>query len=144
MAIDKNERSYAQVKFVKPKRKKRTEPFIMIDSKILNSSAYKDLSYSARSVLVEVLNFFTGSNNGRIWISPSVLSDRGFSKNTATRAYKELITHGFIYMTRRGGNQRGGCSWFALTWHDIKKVDGQYLDNFCRDAYLKWAPSPKK
>lgn len=121
-------------------RKRQTEPFIQISSLILNSSAYKDLSFSARSMLVEVLNFYNGINNGSIWVTKKVLKDRGFSKNTATSALKELTTHGFIYMTRRGGNLNGGCSWYAITWLKINRVDGQHLENFIPNAYQKWQP----
>ncbi|QWD84054.1 hypothetical protein ICU98_03025 [Polynucleobacter sp. MWH-P3-07-1] len=143
MGADVNERSYKKDKFSKHKQKKRTDPFVMIGSEILNSSAYKDLSYSGRSMLVELLHFYSGTNNGQIWIAPTMLDERGFSKNTATRALKELRVHGFIYMTKRGGNLRGGCSWFALTWRPIDRSDGQHLENYRPNAYLKWAKSPE-
>lgn len=120
------------------KKRKFKEPFVMIGSEILNSTSYTSLSFSARSMLVEVLHFYTGINNGCIWISPDVLASRGFSKNTVTKALKELRIHGFLYMTKRGGNQRGGCSWFALTWLPINKVEGQYLGSFISNAYRQW------
>ncbi|WP_155763415.1 hypothetical protein [Polynucleobacter asymbioticus] len=94
--------------------------------------------------LIEVLHYYTGKNNGRIWLAPLVLAERGFSKNTATRALKELREHGFIYMTKRGGNQRGGCSWFALTWLKIDKAEGQHLEHFKKSAYLFWESQSKK
>ena len=93
-------------------RKKQCEPFIQISSVLLNSPAYQDLSFSARSMLIELLHFHNGRNNGYIFISKAVLKARGFSKNTATKSLKELTSHGFIYMTRRGGNINGGCSWY--------------------------------
>lgn len=125
------------------KHRKQVEPFIQISSLILNSDAYKDLGFSARSMLIEILNFYNGLNNGSIWISKEVLKQRGFSKNTATRALKELISHGFIYMTRRGGNLNGGCSWYAITWLKINRVEGQHLENFIPNAYQKWQPIKK-
>lgn len=141
MAIDKLERAYSKDK---PMGKKQSEPFVMLGSEMLNSPAYRALSFSARSMLIEVLHYYSGKNNGRIWLAPLVLSERGFSKNTASRALKELREHGFIYMTKRGGNQRGGCSWFALTWLKIDKAEGQHLENFKKSAYLFWEPQPKK
>ena len=141
MAIDKLERAYSKDR---PMTKKQSEPFVMLGSEMLNSDAYRDLTFSARAMLIEVLHYYTGKNNGRIWLAPIVLSERGFSKNTASRALKELREHGFIYMTRRGGNQRGGCSWFALTWLKIDKAEGQHLENFKKSAYLLWEPKPKK
>jgi len=121
-------------------RKKRTEPFILIDSEILNSSAYLDLSFSARSMLVEVLNFHNGRNNGSIWITKKVLEERGFSRNTATKALKELRVHGFLYMTKKGGNIAGGCSWHAITWLRINRAEGQRLENYIPKAYKNWKP----
>lgn len=128
----------------RPRRgKKQTEPFIQISSLVLNSAAYKDLSFSARSMLNEMLNFHNGINNGSIWITKEVLKQRGFSKNTSTKALKELTSHGFIYMTRRGGNLNGGCSWYAITWLKINRVEGQHLENFIPNAYAKWQPIKK-
>ena len=123
--------------------KKQTEPFIQISSLILNSDAYKDLSFSARSMLNEILNFHNGINNGSIWITKEVLKQRGFYKNTSTSALKELTIHGFIYMTRRGGNLNGGCSWYAITWLKINRVEGQHLENFIPNAYAKWQSNKK-
>jgi len=124
--------------------KKQKEPFIQISSVILNSDAYKDLSFSARSMLIEMVHFHNGRNNGSIFIAKKVLAARGFSKNTATKALKELLIHGFIYMTKRGGNIKGGCSYFALTWETIKKGEGQSLSNFKPHAYKVWEGKEKK
>ena len=139
MAVDKLERGYT-----KPSKKKRVEPFVLIPSEVLISTAYIDLSFSASSMLVEVLHFYNGRNNGCIWISPEVLRARRFSKNTASKALKELRSHGFIYMTKRGGNQRGGCSWFAITWLPINRVDGQFLGQFIAKAYESWEGAKEK
>ena len=141
MAIDKAQRAYSKDKTI---AKKQSEPFVMLGSELLNSPAYRDLSFSARSMLIEVLHYHSGKNNGRIWLAPLVLAERGFSKNTATRALKELREHGFIYMTKRGGNQRGGCSWFALTWLKIDKAEGQHLEHFKKSAFLFWESQSKK
>jgi len=122
------------------KNRKHSEPFIKIGSEILNSPAYIDLGFSARSMLIEILHFYNGRNNGYIWISKEVLHQRGFSRNTATNALKELRSHGFLYMTKRGGNITGGCSWYAITWQPVNQVKGQDLVNFNPHAYKKWMP----
>ncbi len=144
MSIDKAERGYSKEVIARPKSKLQTEPFVMLGSELLNSPAYKGLSFSARSMLIEVLHYYNGTNNGRIWLAPSILAERGFSKNTASRALKELRVCGFIYMTKRGGNQRGGCSWFALTWLKIDRAEGQHLEHFKKSAYLFWESKSKK
>ena len=107
--------------------KRSSEPFIQISDLVLSSEAYKDLGYSARSMLVEMVKYYNGRNNGFIFISKQVLKTRGFCKNTATKALKELTSHGLIYMTKKGGNLHGGCSWYALTWRPINRMDGQNL-----------------
>ena len=129
-----------------PKSRSKTshEPFIQISDLVLTSEAYKDLSFSARSMLIEMVKYFNGRNNGYIFISKQVLRSRGFSKNTATKALKELASHGLIYMTKRGGNLNGGCSWYAITWKPINRMEGQNLENFVANAYAKWQPLIKK
>jgi hypothetical protein len=129
---------------IKPPHKKPSEPFIQIPSGVLNSAAYTDLSYSARAVLIEVLHFYRGNNNGSIWMTSETVIKRGLSKNTMTKAMKELITHGLVYQTRRGGSLSGVCSLFAITWKRINKAEGQFLSQFVSNAYLNWRPSLEK
>ncbi|MBU3594575.1 hypothetical protein ICN42_10790 [Polynucleobacter sp. 71A-WALBACH] len=117
---------------------------MQIPSEVLNSAAYKDLSYSARAMLVEALHFYRGNNNGSIYISAKTAINRGLSKNTMTKAIKELIAHGFIYQTRRGGSLSGVCSLFAITWKPINRSDGQFLNQFVSHAYRNWSPALKK
>lgn len=146
MAHDKQERAYTAQAGAKAlaKSKRQSEPFIQIPSLVLDSAAYADLSYSARAVLVEILYFYRGNNNGSIFLASSILNKRGIKKNTFTKALKELIAHGFIYQTRRGGSVSGVCSLFAITWKRINKADGQFLSQFVSNAYLNWKPSLEK
>ncbi|MBU3609099.1 hypothetical protein ICN32_00815 [Polynucleobacter wuianus] len=145
MAQDKQERAYMAKAGAQAldKPKKRVDPYVIIGSEILVTEAYKALSYSARAMLVELLHFYTGTNNGRIFIAPEMLRDRGFSKNTATKAFRELCAIGFIYMTRRGGSKLGLCSWYALTWHPLDKSEGMYLNGFVSKKFLKYIPEEK-
>lgn len=145
MGQDKQERAFTAKAGAKALAtpKKRMDPYVLIGSELLVTNAYKALSYSARAMLVELLYFYTGRNNGRIWIAPELLRDRGFSKNTATKAFRELSTIGFIYMTRRGGSKLGLCSWYALTWLSLDKSEGMYLDGFVSKKFLKYIPEEK-
>jgi len=147
MANDRNQRSYNTVKVgaQEPGTTKRTtEPFVMLPAEVLNSTAYKGLGYSSRAILIELIHFYYGGNNGRLWIAPEMLKERGFSKNTAIRSYKELIVHGFIFQTRKGGSTKGGCSWFALTWLPINKSAGMDLNCYEHKRFLKFIPQEKK
>jgi hypothetical protein len=145
MAQDKQERGFIAKAGAKAlaQPKKRIDPYVLIGSELLVTEAYKALSYSARAMLVELIYFYTGSNNGRIWIAPDALKERGFSKNTATKALRELCSIGFIYMTRRGGSKLGLCSWYALTWLSLDKSDGMYLDGFTSKKFLKYITEEK-
>ena len=146
MAQDKHERSYQSKAGWQPlaKHKKQSEPFVQIPSEVLNSAAYTNLSYSARAVLIEVLHFYRGNNNGSIWMTSETVIKRGLSKNTMTKAMKELIAHGLVYQTRRGGSISGLCSLFAITWKRINKAEGQFLSLFVANAYLNWRPAIEK
>ena len=135
--------SHDHIQVRQRKRKKQSEPFIQISDLVLTSDAYKDLGFSARSMLIEMVKYYNGRNNGYIFISKQVLKSRGFSKNTATKALKELTSHGLIYMTKKGGNLNGGCSWYAITWLQINRIEGQNLENFAANAYAKWLPIEK-
>ena len=121
MANDTNQRNYTAKAGAQAldKPKKRVDPYVIIGSEILVTEAYKALSYSARAMLVELLHFYTGTNNGRIFIAPEMLRDRGFSKNTATKAFRELCAIGFIYMTRRGGSARTSPIPASRTFSDM-------------------------
>jgi len=145
MAQDKHERAYAAKAGAKALAmpKKQSEPFVMLPFEVISSSAYASLGGSAAKLLIELVYVYYGSNNGALWISPKRFTERGFSKSTAIRAYKELLIHGFIFMTRKGGNQKGGCSWFALTWLPINKTAGMDLTCYESKKFLKFTPQEK-
>ena len=146
MAQDKQERAYTAKAGANAlaKPRKTAESFVMLPAEVLNSSAYKNLGYSAKAILIELIHFYYGSNNGSLWIAPGMLKERGFAKNTAIRSYKELIVHGFIFQTRKGGSTKGGCSWFALTWLPINKSTGMDLNCYEHKKFLKFIPQEKK
>jgi hypothetical protein len=143
MANDKQERAYTPKAGTKAKHKKQSEPFVMLPFEVISSSAYASLGGSAAKLLIELVYVYYGSNNGSLWIAPKRLNERGFSKSTAIRAYKELLIHGFIFMTRKGGNQKGGCSWFALTWLPINKTAGMDLTCYESKKFLKFTLQEK-
>ena len=127
----------------KNRHKRQVEPFVMLGTEILNSPAYIDLSFSARALLIEVIRCYRGNNNGSIFISMGILKERGFSKNTASKAFRELTSHGMLYMTKRGGKINGGCSTYAITWQRINRTNNQFLNEFTPNAYKNWTPTQK-
>ena len=82
-------------------------PYAAIEHRVIDSDAYADLTFSARSLLVLITRQLSKDNNGRLQATYSYMRKYGFSENTLGRAIKELISHGMIYRTRSGGYQQG-------------------------------------
>jgi hypothetical protein len=100
--------------------------FVGIPHAVLDSVAFKKLSHIARSLLWDVVRQLNGRNNGRLHITRSWLRPRGWrSDDTVNKAKKELLEHGLIFETRKGG-KNWGASQFAVTWLPIS--NGQGLD----------------
>lgn len=90
----------------KPNKKGRSDaPFVMIYEFMLLSPAWLDLSGSAVKLLVELIRRSKGNNgfghskhdHGRLYLSERAAADSiGVAKNTAAKAFRELIDHGFL------------------------------------------------
>lgn len=72
---------------------------------MIDSPAFVALTFSARSLLLEVARQLTKDNNGHLQATHSYMQRHGFSENTLSRAIADLIKHGMIYRTRSGGYQ---------------------------------------
>lgn len=104
-------------------------PYAAIEHRVIDSAAYADLTYSARSLLVLITRQLTKDNNGHLQATFSYMRRFKFSENTLSRALCELISHGMIYRSRSGGYQQGAAQ-YAVTWLPIKDKKGLYLDGF--------------
>ena len=125
------------------KKPSGTHPYAAIEHRVIDSPAYADLTFAARSVLVLLARQLTKDNNGHLQASFKWMSRHGIgSENTLGSAIKQLISHGFIYRTRCGGFHRGASS-YAVTWLSIKKKEGLYLDGFQACAWRSWEPEKK-
>lgn len=140
MATDRTEQSRRGQSATKKTTK---HPYAAIDHRVIDSPAYADLTFSARSLLQLLVRQHTKpNNNGHLQATHSYMERFGFSDRTLTRAIKELIGHGFVYRTRCGGYQQG-ASQYAVTWLPIEKRTGLYLDGFLHCAWRHWE-APKK
>lgn len=140
MAIDRVEASRRNQL---PAKTTTRHPYAAIEFRVIDSPAYADLTFSARSLLLMFARQLTKENNGHLQATHSYLERFGFSDRTLTRAVKELIAHGFIYRTRCGGYQQG-ASQYAVTWLKITRRDGLFLDAFLPCAWRHWEPSENK
>jgi len=118
-------------------------PYAAIEHRVIDSLAYADLSFSARSLLVLLTRQLTKDNNGHLQATHSYLKGFGFSENTISRCVKELITHGMIYRSRAGGYQQGP-SRYAVTWLSIANRQDIFLEGFKPCAWRNWQPDNKK
>ena len=122
---------------------KITHPFAATEWRVIDSEAYADLTYSARSLLVLITRQLKKNNNGHLQATFSYMKRFGFSENTLSRAIHELIIHGMIYCTRSGGFHQGAAQ-YAVTWLSITNKNGLYLDGFLSCAWRYWMPTEKK
>jgi hypothetical protein len=118
-------------------------PYAAIQHRVIDSPAYADLSFSARSLLVLIARQLTKTNNGRLQATFSYMHRFGFnSEHTLSRSINALISRGFIYRSRSGGYQQG-ASQYAVTWLSITNKEGLYLAGFKACAWRDWTPEEK-
>jgi hypothetical protein len=78
-------------------------PFVQLYRFIKRSQAYHDLSLPARCALIELLDRYTGINNGMIGLGARELaSELKSSKDTAARALRELDDSGLVRCMKAG------------------------------------------
>ena len=84
--------------------RQKLSPFFAVERYIFSSPAFRSLSLPARAAYLEMLNLYSGSNNGRIAMSANVMAGKlKTGRATANRALLELEAKGFIEPVRRGG-----------------------------------------
>lgn len=71
--------------------------FAMVRHDMVKSPAYRRLSPTARAIWIEILCRYNGQNNGDIPLSCREVGQLvGVSKNTASKAFQELLDKGFV------------------------------------------------
>lgn len=84
----------------KPRRKKKGAKFIMLESYMINSPAWRDLSGDEVLTYLEMKWRYDGSNNGKIVMSCRDVGNLlKKSKNTGNKVLNGLDKHGFIKRT---------------------------------------------
>lgn len=117
-------------------KSKNIQPFVQLFVWLLRSEAWLSLTPQARAVYVELHSWYNGSNNGRIGLSVRRAAQRcRVAKDTAARAFDELIDRGFIECTSKGAfslKVRHASEW-RLTHINCDKT-GRTKDA----AFMKW------
>jgi len=126
-----------------PRKSSTAHPYAAIEHRVIDSPAYASLTFSARSLLVQIARQLSKDNNGHLQATFKYLEPYGFSENTISRGVSELISAGIIYRTRAGGYQQGPAK-YAVTWLSISKnTDGLFLAGFKPCAWRDWRPDKK-
>jgi hypothetical protein len=118
-------------------------PYAAIEHRVIDSPAYADLSYAARSLLVLITRQLNKNNNGHLQATFTYMERFGLSVNTLSRATRELITHGMIYKSKSGGFHQGAAQ-FAVTWLPVTNKAGIFMQGFQSCAWREWLPTEKK
>ena len=107
-------------KFKKGQAKKgiieSTERFVKLTYPLIESEAWRWLRPISKAVYIELKRRYNGLNNGKISLS---LSEAAHiikaSKSSISRALKQLETHGFIKLIKKGYFTGRMASEYALT-----------------------------
>jgi hypothetical protein len=102
------------------KGRTRTQPFVMLDHRLIDSPAWINLGGTAAKLLTHLARLYNGSNNGELFLSERSAAEAiGVGKRAAALAFDELEAVGFIRATQRGSfsiKVRMATSW-RLTFH---------------------------
>lgn len=128
---------------MKPAKTSIKHPYAAIEHRVIDSPAYADLTFSARSLLTLITRQLSKDNNGHLQATFTYMERFGFSVNTLSRATHELIAHGMIYKTKSGGFHLGAAK-FAVTWLPVKNSNGIFMQGFKSCAWREWTPGTPK
>jgi hypothetical protein len=95
---------------------------------ILNSPAWRALSFTARALYMDMRSSLRATNNGDINAALGTLTHKGWnSRTTILKAVGELTALGFIAKTRQGvgGPTSGSCSLYRFT--DVPTFEQQRI-----------------
>ena len=104
------------------------DQFVKLPHVVLNSPSYRQLSYSATRLLVDLAMQYSGTNNGRLVACSKYLKPKGWTSNATTRkAVHELIDAKLLIEVRKGGFPNL-AAWYALGWLSLDVTEGLDID----------------
>ena len=93
-----------------------TERFVKLTYQLIESEAWRWLRPISKAVYIELKRRYNGFNNGRISLSLSEAAHiLKASKSSISKALKQLETHGFIKLIKKGYFTGRMASEYALT-----------------------------
>ena len=94
----------------KTRHRRQSGGFVMVLNPMMKSPAWQDLTGNAVKLLLHLMMLSEGNNGwghkdqpGELYLSEREgASAIGISRNTASRAFRELVEHGFLRAVRTG------------------------------------------
>jgi hypothetical protein len=132
----------------KAKGRRESGSFLLLPHAVLNSANCIALSAYAKALLLDIAAQYKGSNNGDLAACWRLMQPRGWkSRDTLSRALRELIHFGLIDLARQGGLHR--ASLYALTWRAVDNCNGKLDVSATSVASNRWretvgSPPPTK
>lgn len=115
----------------------KSPPFSRFFHLVHDSESYARLPPRAVKLLLDVLRFYNGRNNGDIAITRKLMLPLGWrSKDQLHKATIELEHYGFLKKSRQGG--RHLCSLFALTFLPVDECGGKHDLTPSKTATDEW------
>jgi hypothetical protein len=117
--------------------------FVMLYEDMTKSAAWKSLDGNARALYVDIAARFNGKNNGAIPFSAREAAlSLNVVKDTAARAFNNLIDRGLIEITKRGGfNLKGGQD--RATEYRLTEYPCNVTDQPATYKFKKWRREKK-
>lgn len=110
----------------KDRYKDQREPggYVPMAHCVLRSQSWSRLSPYAVKLLMDLLSRYSGSNNGDLCATWSLMKMRGWrSPATLDKARRELLDGGWLKLARQGGRNR--ASLYAVTMFNVDECGGK-------------------
>ena len=119
-------------------RSRKAPPFVMLPWYLIDSAAWRSLSFAAQSAFIQIVRLYKGWNNGQLVLAASALAERlDCSKATAARALNDLEEKGFVGIQKMGMFRRRDrlATEYFLT-HYPNDATGELPTK----AFMRWRP----
>jgi hypothetical protein len=115
-------------------KKKHSGYHLRIEQEWFESPAYRDLSPTARCLLLEFINLYRPGRNGDLSISIRQAADRlNTSNNTSAKYFSELVEHGFLSLNEHENWHEKSARTFELTVRGMGTREPRHL-------WRQWRP----
>jgi hypothetical protein len=114
--------SYNRYKNAKDKRE--SGGYAPLPYAVMRSHSFSLLSAHAVKLLVDLLAQYKGDNNGDFCAAWTLMQKRGWkSKDTLSKALKELLAGDWLEVTRQGGRHK--ATLYGVTFYSIDYCKGK-------------------